>query len=540
MLSEIKIPKKIELIMKLVTMFSIPFFTILLSNRYRQIHIFIGAVISFVCGVYIIFKKVDIKKIDCNKLFLSTFIGLYAIKEWLKHSDNNILLIKTVMNKILGITLNTQLVLKLLGIAAIPSIVLFIYIFIEKIFPRIKKFFSSLTKCEKKYLSIMLLIGTILSIVVTNYTTAFSKPYHDNKLEVYDVIYTSDSGSLVYEDTYFDVSFFENDIRQPLFGIFALPFSIPTRIISELCFFLKENFAYETLMTILQFILTTITTIMIGRLLKIKENEKKYLYLLFSCSFPYIIFNLLLEQYVIALFYLITGLYIYFNNPNKINYMYIGSTGTMLTSGIIFPAIIKFKNIKQWIKDIVKCFCAFISVVAIGGQIPQLFLAINRMRNLTSSFSGHITFKNKLYQFTNFIKGIFLANPGQKTIVYNHPSYQSVSFQVISMIGIALVLICVISYLINIKNKFAKTSILWILFSIIVLLIIGLGTVENGLVLYSLYFAWAYLSLYFLFLKKILKKEKFLQIGIIISCIIMLYFNINEFTNIIKFAIKYY
>ena len=78
----------------------------------------------------------------------------------------------------------------------------------------------------------------------------------------------------------------------------------------------------------------------------------------------------------------------------------------------------------------------------------------------------------------------------------------------------------------NIRNKNGIT-LSGLVITIVVLLIIGWGTVENGLVLYSLYFAWAYLSLYFLFLKKILKKERFLQIVIIIRCIIMLYFNIN-------------
>ena len=86
----------------------------------------------------------------------------------------------------------------------------------------------------------------------------------------------------------------------------------------------------------------------------------------------------------------------------------------------------------------------------------------------------------------------------------------------------------------------AKISFLWVLFSILVLVLIGWGQPENGLILYGLYFAWAYLILYFMFWKKILKNIKLFKIVMSFSIILMLIFNVIELLKILSFAIKVY
>lgn len=541
MKKQIEINNKQEIWIKIILILSCPFFTILLSNRFDIKHILIGAILSFFIFIYISMRKITIKSIDKCKLIVSIIIALYMIKRLLTYSVSNIILLDTIFNKLFGIHLSTNLILKLLGLIAIPITIYFIYLFIDKILPIVKKFISSFTKVEKMYLKIVCMSALILSIVVTHYTTAFTKPMNNDVFQDVNVIYTSDSGKLVAGDTYFNVSFSENDIRQPLFGIFSLPFAVPARMISEICFFLTPNYEYEIIMTIIQFILIAITTIMISRMMNLEEHDKKYLYLLFSCSFPYIVFSFVLEQYVIGLFYLITTLYVHQKYPNKTNFTYIGAVGTMITSGVIFPAITRFKNFRQWIKSIWKCFFAFVSILIIGGQFPQVLTIVEKVKSLMK-YTGHqLTFMDKWNQFTHFIKGLFLAIPGKMTIIHeNRPSYQLLSIETISIIGIVILFICLISFFLNRKQEISKISMLWIGFSIFILLIIGWGTQENGLILYSLYFAWAYLVLYFLLIKKLLKNNILFKIGIAASCFVMLYFNISEFIEIIKFALKYY
>ena len=121
-----------------------------------------------------------------------------------------------------------------------------------------------------------------------------------------------------------------------------------------------------------------------------------------------------------------------------------------------------------------------------------------------------------------------------------HLSLKLTDAKNLCFIGIVILIICLISFALNRKEKFVRLSFLWMLFSVVVLLIFGWGSTENGLTLYSLYFAWSYLVLYFVFLKKILKKDILFKIVILGSCLIMFWFNINEFINILIFGIKYY
>lgn len=427
-----------------------------------------------------------------------------------------------------NLNLNINIIKAFLGILALPALIFIVYKFIELVIPKVKKFITTLTTAEKNYIQIILVISVVLTFFTIHITDAFCKP---NAL---DVIYTTDSADLMLKDVYCNVSHNENDLRQPLFGIFALPFGIIARFISEFVFFVPSEYAYEAVMTVFQFLITTITTILIARLMKIEEKDKKYLYMLFSLSFPYIIFNLVLEQYAIAVFYLILTVY-WFKNCDGVNYAYIGATGTLITSGILFPLITKYKNIKQYIKDIIMCAGIFVAILIIGGQFTQIVTFKYTLTSLMK-FAKPLPLIDKTYQFLNFVQAIFFSCKGQ--IVGYRYLLQPV--ETASIVGIVLLVIMVISTIINRKEFMAKVSFAWVLFSILVLVVVGWGTTENGLILYTLYFAWAYLCLYYLFLNKICKNRKIFIALLIITVIAMAFLNLKEFLNIMLFAIKYH
>lgn len=530
----------ISIIMQIIFVLSCPFLTLLLSNRYETLFVCIGAFISLIISFILVRKfSHQFSKINNKKLLVALAVSLYMLGLFSKINNLAINSLGAKINDIFGIYLEDGLY-KLVALLAIPALTCFIYLFIDKVIPKIKKFILGLSKMEKRYLVIIGIIGFIVAFYANTVTTAFSIPYHEGNLKIYDVLYTTDSGSLVYEDTYFNVSFAENDIRQPLFGVFALPFSVVAKVLGELFFFLPDGFAYPTMMCFIQFILLAIIVILIARMIQVQEKDKKYLYLLFSVSFPTLIFSIILEQYVIGLFYLVLSLYYYFTTKDKINYPYIGAVGTMLTSGVIFPLISKGKTLKKWISDVFKCFLAFISIFVISGQLPQLLLFVTRFGELTSSFALKLSFTDKLYQFLNFVQATLLAPKGHLVMIDGFPTYQLQEVTTFSIIGIILLIAVVVSFILNRKNNFAKFSFLWVIFSILLLLIIGWGTTENGLILYSLYFSFAYLTLYYLLLKKIFKNRKVFVAVTVILIIGVFVFNMKEVINIFNFAIKYY
>ena len=524
--------------MKISILMSIPFLTLLLSNRFPEKHIIIGCLFSFLISLYLILKKVKISKINLHLLFISGFISIYMINHFMDYSYTNIQFIQRIFNIHFNIGLSFSLINKFVGLLSMPGLTFIVYVFVIKAKKFIVDEYKLITKIEKKYLLIIFIIAIILSSFITTFSTAFTMPTYKENIQLYDVIYTSDTGSLVSGNAYFNVSHQENDIRQPLFGIMSLPFSVPVMFLDE--FLLPHFNGYQMMLTIVQFLLIAITTILLARLLNLNKSEKKYFYLLFSVSYPYLLFSLVLEQYAIGLFWLILTIYIYYKKKESINYAFIGAVGTMITSGIFFPLISKFKSSKQWIKNVFKCFLAFMAILIIGGQFSQILTARERFLWLTTSFSGKISFVDKLLQFFNFIRGIFFAPLGKVEMMGNHMAYKLVLTDCISIIGVVILIYSLIGFYINRKNTMARISLFWIIFSFIVLCVVGWGAQENGMILYSLYFSWAYLILIFKFFQSISINRKMYNIIFGIFILIMFVWNFYELCNIISFAIKYY
>ena len=528
-----------NLVIRVLFILSSPFFTILLSNRYDSKIVLVGAIISFLISIFIDYKYLRNIQFDKKNILISFFLSMYSLKYYLGFENNFVKMLNSIVEYYFGILFD-NFIYKIIVLLSVPFFSVLIYLFIKKIIPIIKQFYYKLSKSERKYLIIIAFVGLFVSIVLPFLTTAFSIPIHNNNLYIYDVIYTSDSGAITYEDTFFNVSYVENDIRQPLFGIFSLPISIVGKLLAEILFFIPEKYGYASAMTFIQFVLLSVSTILISRMLKLEEKDKKYLYLLFSISFSYMIFSIILEQYVIGLFYLILTCYYFYEKKLRPNYLYVGAVGTMLTSGIIFPLISEIKDLKKYIADTFKCFLAFLSVLTIGGQFPQIFSMLTNFNSLTSTFAKKIDFVDRVYQFINFAKGIIIAPKGKVMEILNHPSYQLAEVKSIALFGVIVLIVVILGYILNRKNKFANFCILWVIFSVILLLFIGWGTSENGLILYSLYFAFAYLSLFYLFFRSIIKNDKVFKFLIILLCSAILFCNVQELIKILSFAVQNY
>ena len=150
------------------------------------------------------------------------------------------------------------------------------------------------------------------------------------------------------------------------------------------------------------------------------------------------------------------------------------------------------------------------------------------------------SFLNIICQYSNFVTNCFLAP--FNTIILDHvdgyKTFQLAPIESLNILGIILFALAVVGFIINRKEKFAKICISWIAFSIILLVFLGYGTRENALVLYSLYFNWAFVSLIFLLFKKLLQNHKkvFITLSIIII-LTMLVINGFGFLELVKFGL---
>lgn len=365
--------------------------------------------------------------------------------------------------------------------------------------------FKGMTTAE--YLVYGVLLTASLIFVATSFlqSQAFYGTDHS-----YDVIYTSDSPILVKRNVYLALTHAENDLRQPLFAVFSAPFIGIPYLLGRL--FGASVSVQAILLNSVQVVLIFAANFMLAKMMKLNSSKRICFLLLSCCAYPYLLFILMMEQYVIAYFWLIFCLYLLSEQRYSERFALWGAGGTLMTSIVLLPLFSEkspWKNFKGWFCDIVKCGLEFAAVML-------LFCRFDIFSNLTSrttflmKFTGqNLSMADKFSQYTVFIRNCFLApDAGVNSTAVDHISWQLNPPTGLCFAGIAILLLAVVSAVLNKDKKSSLLAAGWVGFSIVVLLGLGWGTQENGLILYALYFGWAFFVLLFQLIEKIGDKLK--------------------------------
>ena len=547
--------------------------TVLIESKYsNNIINIILQILSFTIAEILAFKFKILRKIfyNTNKIILSIsgVIGLCIFY----NIHINILDYNNINN------------LEIYLIISIPAIIIFIYWFYKNLVIYTQKYIKSLDKIEKYYLIIGIVIFSILISViysVTNvfYTAKLNKEYWSyeieydkneknnqeviNKIieELYntlncDVLYTTDSQILLNTDVYNTIPAKENDIRQPLFGIFSIPFSIIPKTISNI---LPIDNIYPILLEITQAILALVSFTLISRLMKLKGIGKVLFLIFITISYSSLLFLLVIEQYIYAVFYMIVYIYMVVNKNKDKDITYIMATGSMLTTGILFPFLRNKGDIKQSIKNIFYTFLKCLAIFIISARIV-LFLptGLDEQFFIVTNFSNINKENNSIILYTNFLNNIYVFSDIQsenKVFASNmikvnesialaeisRQKIESANTDKISILGIIIAMLALVGFILNRKDKFTQICFAWAVFSFVLLAITGWGVPENGLILYTFYFGWAFICLVYKAIQSLLKKYTKLQnIPIIIAIIPMIICNFYGIYQIIEFGMRYY
>ena len=151
---------------------------------------------------------------------------------------------------------------------------------------------------------------------------------------------------------------------------------------------------------------------------------------------------------------------------------------------------------------------------------------------------------DKVFQYTEFIRDCIAApNAGVDPTAWGHISWQLNKPTGINFIGVAILLLAVVSAIWNRDKKSSLVAIGWVGFSAVILLLLGWGTTENGLVLYTLYFGWAFLMLLFQLVEKLESKlnTRFILPALsICAAVALAIINISSIKEMVHFAISYF
>lgn len=533
--------KIVERLIQIVFVLSLPFFSLMVLHSAAGVAGYVvNIALTFVVAVLISGKAakyvVAQKNTACFWIaIVAAFYVVYAYA-WQGNGIYIINMLRESFENAFTAQFTTKRMVAGLIATSFPSVFVMIYCLLNLLWPYVWQFLKSLDRLEKGYLVLVFAGAVIFVSFFYLHTSVCYRPVIEGKLQVYDVLYTTDSGEIYNGDTLFRILASANDIRQPLFGVFAMPVALVGKLIAAVLFFIPEIYAIA--LGVLQILLEGVTVVMLLRLMGLHGKERIGCMLFFSCSYAYIIHGLMMEQYVIAYFYVILLFYIY-KKSDKLNFVYFGAVSTLITSGILFGFITKAKGIKQKIIDLFKCFMIYMGIVIVCGQLPQFLGATDTIQKLMVFSGEKVTWAGKWVQFTHFFREMFWA-PRGSVQTYFFPCYRVSEPTGISWVGIAILICTLCGFALSYKEWISKVAVLWVGFSAVILFVIGWGTAENGLILYALYFAWAYLILIYQFLRKILKNQVVLNVVVTCLAVTMLIRNVYELAQIYQFGITYY
>ncbi|MCE5188109.1 MAG: hypothetical protein LLF75_02830 [Eubacteriales bacterium] len=452
------------------------------------------------------------------------------------------------LQSIVHLDISIALICSLLVVLIATPFLYFIFLFLwKKVISILKesRMFSNLNRTEIVFYSILLFLSVIFMVLAFSKSTAFYKAEYYNDICKYDVIYTSDSGELVENNAYLFLMNAENDLRQPLFAIFSAPFSGVPYLISRLIS--ASATVKAILMNSVQIALLFLSNFLISEMMGLKKVKRAcFLLLTYSC-YTFMLSIVMMEQYIFAFFWLILACYQYCANGKTDKIVFYGAGGTLIASLVLLPTISTksvTENIRAWAKDMIYGGIGFAALMSLIGRFDVL-LNLTPLVYKLYRFSGEtIPLFNKLLQYISFIANCFLRPAaGIDLVTITYPSWQLEPVTEISFVGVAILLLTVISAAVNRKKRISKLSAMWVIFSFFTLFVLGWGTKENGLILYSLYFGWAFEVLVFELLEYVgdVIKLRYLPeiISVCLACFLLVA-NIPAMRSLLAFAVSYY
>lgn len=396
--------------------------------------------------------------------------------------------------------------------------------------------FSGVGKWEKVLYGLLLGATLVFAAAVFLNTDAFYDPAYK-----YDIVYTSDAPILVRENAYMNLTHSQNDLRQPLFAVCAAPFVGWAYLFSHI-----SPVWWVICLNGVQSGMLFAANWMLSRLMKLEGLVRVCFMVLLCCGYPYLLFSLMMEQYIVAYFWLILAIYL--ACEKRLNGIaYCGAAGSLLTSAVLLPLTSEkhpIREFRSWFWDMVNHGVEFVAAILLFGRM-DVIRNIAAKTDVLGQFTGkELTLMDKFGQYTAFIAACFTAPAaGENYEVAEGISWQLAPAAGIHWMGAGILVLALISAVLNSKKLSSRIAACWVGFSFVVLCVLGWGTQENGLILYALYFGWAFAMLLYQLVQWIGEKTKaaFLVPALsAVGAVWLLLNNIPEMAALLKFAVTYY
>lgn len=403
--------------------------------------------------------------------------------------------------------------------------------------------------------------GTLLvaSVVLIAAIYLKSDAFYPSPERVNGDVFSADCQLLIVNrNAFLSLNHGENDIRQPLFSVFASPFCAIPYLAS-----LAVPFAWSLpLFTALaNLVLLFFSTLILSRLLHLSMPERVLFVIASSLTFSHIAFSLFVEQYIIAVLYLFMLLYTYCAHRRLDTFALYAATGTLTTScaaALFMAEPNPAKRPAEWAKRLGILALGF-AVLTIAFCRLDVFINLKNgisLARFTGAKTG-VPFSARLLQFIDSVPYYFVSPKAEIAFVAQeldelgnlitpaHFNYKIADIVRLSVPGIVILALCAVSAIVNRKNVLARFSAFWIAFAFLLTCVIGwgCGAAENSLFLYALYFGWAYFVLLLMLVQKAAEQFRakwLVPAAFAASCAALLWLNIPGVKSMIDFALAYY
>lgn len=389
-------------------------------------------------------------------------------------------------------------------------------------------------KREKQLYALLFAAFVVFTFFAFRNSEAFYGTDH-----LYDLIYTSDSPTLFRdENAYMRLLSEQNDLRQPLFAVFTAPLVGPAWLLARVIGAGLPLRAF--LMNVPMLGMMFAAYFLIAKTLKL-SSRKRMLFMVLCCSgYPAMLFSVMMEQYIPALFYLALLLFsVSEGRPDEV--WFWGASGTMLTSAVsillLNPGLHPLRDLKKLILQWIRQGLGFAAAIIAFGRLDVILGSVLQIMELRR-FSGGITMTQKLYQYTAFFASCLTAPAaGPAENQWGILSWQLAPASGLHLLGICIAALCLAGALAARKQPGTGTALAWLGFSGVILLVLGWGCPENGLILYSLYFGWEILVLLFRLMESIRWPKVFACVYAAVLAAVLLG-NLPAIARLVSFAVQ--
>lgn len=419
--------------------------------------------------------------------------------------------------------------------ASFPFVYICVVLFWRWLWTHLKTGLGHLTSRERLVSLLILVVLMVLTVFAFSQSDAFYGTEFP-----YDILYTSDSHILVEGNTYLTLAYEENDLRQPLFALFSAPFMGIATLLSNT--FSLSATGNAIVMNWVQVAVLVLSLVLLSEVLELSGWKRITFLLLGALSYPFLLFSLMMEQYIFSVFYVILALYLCAEGKTARPAVW-GAGGTLLTSLVLLPATCKSHPVKQfsgWFSELLNHAVEFVFLMLAFCRQDIILDAAYSLEKLSSFSQNTLTWGQKIFRYTQFVRGCILVPPSDSL---HNPSgilsWQLIPAETPDWIGIGILVLCILSAVLNFRKPSSRIAAAWASFSVVILLLLGWGAPENGQILYALYFGWAFLVLLYQLVQwccHSLKLSKALPYVTLALALVLAAVNIPAIATIIAFS----